>query len=72
MITFSMFTLNFLRHKCRLEFLKTMKVYNIKRCFYGHLHGNSHKEAINGIVCGIEFKLISSDYLDFDLVKVEN
>lgn len=55
-----------------LEFLKTMKQYNIKRCFYGHLHGNSHKEAINDIISGIEFKLISSDYLDFDLIKIEN
>ena len=25
-----------------------MKKYNIKRCFYGHLHSNSIKEAVEG------------------------
>ena len=53
-----------------LEFFKTMKAYGIKRCFYGHLHGTSHQDAINDVVDGIEFKLISSDYLNFDLVKI--
>ena len=47
-----------------------MKNYNIKRCFYGHLHGEAHNEAIEGIYDGIEFKLVSSDYLDFDLAKI--
>ena len=62
---------NLLSNK-HLDFLKTMKEYNIKRCYYGHLHGNSHSEAINDVVDGIEFKLISSDYLNFDLIKIEN
>ena len=53
-----------------INYIKLMKNYNIKRCFYGHLHGNSHKEAIEGIYDGIEFKLVSSDYLQFDLVKM--
>ena len=53
-----------------MEFFKTMKAYGIKRCFYGHLHGTSHQDAINDVVDGIEFKLISSDYLNFDLVKI--
>lgn len=54
------------------KFLDVMKKYNIKKCFYGHLHGASHKEAIEGIVEGIEFKLISADYLDFKLKKIDN
>ena len=52
------------------KFLEIMKKYRIKRCFYGHLHGKSHKEAIEGNVEGIEFKLISSDYLGFKLYKI--
>ncbi len=52
------------------EFVEIMKKYNIKRCFYGHLHGNSHKDAIEGIKDGIDFKLISSDYLEFKLFKI--
>lgn len=52
------------------EFVKTLRKYNIKRCYYGHLHGNSHKEAIEGEVDGITYKLISADYLDFKLVLI--
>ncbi len=54
-----------------LDFYKTMKEYNVKDCYYGHLHGNSHKEAIEGEVGGINFHLISADYLGFKLVKVD-
>lgn len=52
------------------EFLKILKQYDIKRCYYGHLHGKSHQDAVEGIVDGIEFKLISADYLNFDIIKV--
>ena len=55
-----------------LEFFSTMKQYNVKRCYYGHLHGKSHMEAINEIVEGIQFQLVSSDYLNFDLIKIED
>ena len=53
-----------------LEFYKVLKKYDIKRCYYGHLHGNSHKDAINGDIGGINFSLISADYLNFDVIKV--
>ena len=52
------------------KFLDLLKQYHIKTCYYGHLHGNSHKDAIEGNIEGIEFKLISSDYLDFKLYKI--
>ena len=52
------------------DFLKILKQYDIKRCYYGHLHGRSHQDAVEGIVDGIEFKLISADYLNFDVIKV--
>lgn len=38
---------------------------NIKRCYYGHLHGTSLKYAFNGEKYGIDFRLVSADYLDF-------
>ena len=53
-----------------LEFYKTMKEYNIKECYYGHLHSNSHKFAVEGNVGGIEFNLISADYLNFNIKKI--
>ena len=53
-----------------LDFYRTMKQYGVKECYYGHLHGNSHKDAIEGEVGGINFHLISADYLDFKLQKI--
>lgn len=53
-----------------LDFYKTLKQYNVKKCFYGHLHGSSHIDAIEGEVGEINFKLISADYLNFELYKI--
>ena len=52
------------------EYIKLMKEYNVKKCFYGHLHANSIKDAVEGKVQGIELKLVSSDGLDFKLFKI--
>ena len=53
------------------EFLDIMKKYNVKTCYYGHLHGASHKDAVEGKVEGINFYLISGDYLDFKLKLID-
>ena len=53
-----------------LEFYKVLKKYDIKRCYYGHLHGNSIHDAIEGKIQGIELKLVSADGLDFKLIKI--
>lgn len=37
----------------------------IKRCYYGHLHGGAIKSALNGEKYGIDFRLVSADYLEF-------
>ena len=52
------------------EFIKVMKKYNVKRCYYAHLHAGSIKDAIEGEHFGIQFKLVSADGVDFKLVKV--
>ena len=52
------------------KYMEVMKKYNVKRCYYGHLHANSIQDAIEGEVDGIQLKLVSSDGLDFKLVKV--
>ena len=51
-------------------FVEIMKKYNVKKCFYGHLHGASIKDAFEGIYEGIEFKLVSADGLNFKLYKI--
>ena len=52
------------------KFVEMMKKYNVKRCYYGHLHGASITEAIEGNIEGIEFKLVSADGLEFKLLKI--
>lgn len=52
------------------EFIQIMKKYNVKKCVYGHLHGEAHKEAIEGDIGGIEIKLISCDYTGFKLISL--
>ncbi len=57
--------------KKELNFIETMKKYNVKTCIYGHIHGEeNHNQAITGNYKGIDFKLVSSDYLDFKLAKI--
>lgn len=53
------------------DFIKVMKKYNIKKCYYGHLHSNSIRDAVEGEHYGIDFKLVSADGLDFKLYKVK-
>ncbi len=53
------------------DVLKILKKYDIKTCYYAHLHGNSIKEAVEGEHFGINFKLVSADGVDFKLIKVK-
>ena len=53
------------------KFVELMKKYNVKRCYYGHLHGMSIKDAVEGKVEGIQFKLVSADRLDFTLEEIK-
>lgn len=51
------------------EYIKIMKKYNIKKCFYGHLHANSIQDAVEGIIDGVKLKLVSSDAVDFKIIR---
>lgn len=52
------------------DFVKMMKKYEIKRCYYAHLHSTSIREAVEGEYYGIDFKLVSADGLDFKLLEI--
>lgn len=54
----------------KTDFIRTFEKYNVNSCYYGHLHGTSHKDAIEGKIQEIKYKLISADYLKFDLEKI--
>ena len=60
---------NLINHEMS-EFVKVLKKYDIKKCYYGHLHSSSIREAVEGNYYGIDFKLVSADGLDFKLLKV--
>ncbi len=52
------------------EILSLLKKYDVRRCFYGHLHSASHALALEGVWDGIDYKLISADKLEFKPFKV--
>lgn len=47
------------------EILELLRKYEVRRCFYGHLHGASHSLALEGQWDGLEYKLVSADKMDF-------
>ena len=47
------------------EILELLNRYEVKRCFYGHLHGASHGLAMEGIWGGVDYKLVAADRLSF-------
>lgn len=52
------------------QVIDLLKEYDVKRCFYGHLHGNAIRFAVQGTVDGIEYRLISADALAFCPYKI--
>ncbi|HHV59455.1 MAG TPA: serine/threonine protein phosphatase [Clostridiaceae bacterium] len=53
-------------------FVEIMQKYNVKMCIYGHLHGESRKNAVTGNINNIEFRLISADYLGFKPQRIDD
>ena len=47
------------------EILELLHRYDVRQCFYGHLHGASHGLAMEGQWDGIDYKLVSADRLNF-------
>lgn len=47
------------------EIFNVLKEHEIKRCFFGHLHGESNLHAVSGDVEGVHFSLVSADFLEF-------
>ena len=56
-------------YECR-EILDLLVKYEVRMCYYGHLHGGSHKLAMEGPWDGVEFRLVASDYTGFKPYRV--
>ena len=50
--------------------LELLAKYNVRKCYYGHLHGASHSLAMEGMWDGIEYKLLSADKINFKPARI--
>ena len=50
--------------------LDILEKYRVKTCYYGHLHGGSHRLAVQGERGGVAYRLISADFLKFRPEKI--
>jgi predicted phosphohydrolase len=53
-----------------ITILDVLYRYDIKKCFYGHIHGYSQKNAVTGVHDGVEYTMISGDFLKFMPYKI--
>ena len=61
---------NDVTNSIKSDFVQILEKYKIKKCYYGHLHATAHNDAVEGNVNGVNYTLISADYLNFDLIKI--
>ncbi len=47
------------------DILALLEQYQVKQCYYGHLHGESQRLAIEGEHNGTTFSLVAADFLNF-------
>ena len=54
----------FQNYRCE-EILQLLQKYNVKRCYYGHIHGKGCPLAFNGWIGCTKFQLVSADWIKF-------
>jgi len=52
------------------DIISVMNEFGVKRCIYGHLHGDGHKAATLGLAEGIDYEMVSADFISFTPRKV--
>ncbi len=52
------------------EIMELLERYGVSDCYYGHLHGGSHRLAIKGEQRGVCYRLVAADYVGFAPVKI--
>ena len=52
------------------EFARILKDAEVHYCIYGHLHGGTFGAVTNGNVGGVEYRLVSADYLKFCPIEI--
>jgi len=51
-------------YMCR-DIIALLKAYGVRRVYYGHIHGYGFRLAKTGLIDGIEYNMVSADYLGF-------
>jgi len=52
------------------EIVGLFERYEVKRCFYGHIHGSGAQYAVQGVIDGVDYTMVSADYLQFAPYKI--
>ena len=52
------------------EMVNLMRAYDVKSCWYGHIHGKGHQFARQGLIDGIHYTMVSADYLKFKPINI--
>jgi len=52
------------------EIVELFARYEVKRCFYGHIHGSGAQFAVQGERDGVDYTMVSADYLQFHPYKI--
>ena len=52
------------------EIIALLERYGVKTCCYGHLHGPSHRLAVEGEQNGVDYQLVSADFVGFRPKKI--
>ena len=52
------------------DIISAMNESGVQKCYYGHLHGEGHRLAVRGMTEGIEYEIVSADFVGFIPQKV--
>jgi len=45
--------------------IEAMNEFGVKNCWYGHIHSLGHRFAVRGEIEGINYEMVSADFVDF-------
>lgn len=58
------------KYRCE-EIIDLLCEYGVSECYYGHLHGHSHRLAFCGTDRGVKYHLVSADWVKFRPVLIK-
>ncbi len=56
-------------YQCK-PIIDLLEQYDVKACYYGHLHGGSQRLAIQGKLGNVAYRLVAADYINFKPTKI--